>query len=66
MNYLIELKYIRKAQAVSEAIESAKILAVRQMQEYLNLKEFKDNPKIKGLIYVVAKDKIVCFEGVMR
>ena len=65
-NYLIELKYIRKAQAVSEAIESAKILAVRQMQEYLNLKEFKDNPKIKGLIYVVAKDKIVCFEGVMR
>ena len=65
-NYLIELKYIRKAQAGSEAIESAKILAVRQMQEYLNLKEFKDNPKIKGLIYVVAKDKIVCFEGVMR
>jgi len=32
------------------------------MQEYLSLEEFRDNPKTKGLIYVVVKDKIVYFE----
>jgi len=36
------------------------------MKEYLNLKEFKDNQKIKGIIYVVVKDKIVYFDEVKR
>jgi len=65
-NYLIEIKYIKKSQARPEAVKSVRDSAIRQMKEYLKLKEFKDNPKIKGLIYVVAKDEIVCFEEVIR
>jgi len=33
-------------------------------QSYLG--EFKNNPQIKGLIYVIVKDSIVCFEEVLR
>ena len=65
-NYLIELKYIKKSQAGPEAIESVRDSACGQMKEYLNLKEFKDNQKIKGIIYVVVKDKIVYFDEVKR
>ena len=49
-----------------EAMETVRDSAVRQMKEYLSLKEFRDNPKIKGLIYVVVKDEIVYFEEVKR
>ena len=63
-NYLIELKYIKKSQAGQEAIAAARDSAARQMKEYLSLKEFKDNPKIKGVIYVVVKDKIVYFQEI--
>jgi len=65
-NYLIELKYIKKAQIGQKAIESGRDSAIRQMKEHLKLKEFKDNSKIKGLIYIVVKDKIVYFEEVER
>ena len=61
-NYLIELKYLKKSQADAKTIESVRNSAIRQMQEYLSLEEFRDNPKTKGLIYVVVKDKIVYFE----
>jgi len=65
-NFLIELKYIKKSQAESETMKSVRDSAARQMKEYLNLKEFRDNQKIKGLIYIIVKDKIVYFEEVKR
>ena len=61
-NFLIELKYMKKSQEGSEAIESVRDSATRQMKEYLSLEEFRVNTKIKGVIYVVVKDKIVYFE----
>jgi len=75
-NFLIELKYIKKSQAGNarhgqsrsgqEAIEAVRDIAIGQMKEYLNLKEFRDNQKIHGLIYIVVKDKIVYCEEVKR
>jgi len=53
---------MKKSQEGSEAIESVRDSATRQMKEYLSLEEFRVNTKIKGVIYVVVKDKIVYFE----
>jgi len=47
-------------------MKSVRDSAARQMKEYLNLKEFRNNQKIKGLIYIIVKDKIVYFEEVKR
>ena len=65
-NYLLEIKYIPKARASEARVESVKEQARVQMQEYLMLEEFKEDTFLKGYIYVVVKDKIVCFEEVLR
>jgi len=65
-NYLIELKYLKKSEASPTAIEAARRKAYKQMQGYLLLKEFEQDTRIKGLIYVVVKDEIICFEEVFR
>jgi len=65
-NYLIELKYIKKSQAGAEGVEFVRDSAAMQMKDYLSLKEFRDNPRIKGVVYVVVKDKIVYCEEVKK
>ena len=65
-NYLLEIKYIPKAQAGNARIETIKMQAREQMQEYLQLKEFEEDSRLKGYIYIVVKNKIVCFEEVER
>lgn len=62
--YLIELKYLKKSEATEKAIESMEQEARRQMQGYLQLEEFAKDRRIKGIIYVVVKDKIRCFEKI--
>ncbi len=62
--YLIELKYLKKSEATEKAIESVEQEAHRQMQGYLQLEEFAKDRRIKGIIYVVVKDKIRCFEKI--
>ena len=63
-NYLIELKYLQKAEASKAAIENERKKAYNQMSGYLKLKEFEQDNRIKGLIYVVVKDEIKYFEEV--
>ena len=65
-NYLLEIKYIPKAQASTVRIETIKMQARKQMQEYLQLEEFKEDSYLKGYIYTVVKNKIICFEEVAR
>ena len=45
-------------------MEKARKEAYSQMQEYLKLEEFARDDRMKGVIYVVVKDKIRCFEKV--
>ena len=65
-NYLIEIKYIKKSQSGKGAIATVRKEAEEQMRAYLNLREFKNNTRVKGLIYVVVKDKIIHFEEIDR
>jgi len=65
-NYLLEIKYIPKAQASSAKIEVIKAQATSQMQEYLQLEEFEGDACLRGYIYIVVKDKIIYFEEVTR
>ena len=64
-NYLIELKYLN-ADATASRIKSKRKEAYDQMQEYLALGEFEHDTRLKGMICVVVKDKIKCFEEVPR
>lgn len=50
--------------AAGHAVEQARQEACRQMREYLQLEEFVQDERIKGVIYVVVEDKIRCFEKV--
>lgn len=63
-NYLIEIKYLHKSEATKALIEKKRNEAREQMNEYLKLNEFAMDKKMKGVIYVVVKDEIVCFEEV--
>ncbi len=63
-HYLIELKYLKKSDASEHAVEKARKEAYSQMQEYLKLEEFARDDRMKGVIYIVVKDKIRCFEKV--
>lgn len=65
-HYLVELKYLKKSEATEHAVEQAREEACRQMREYLQLEEFVQDERIKGVIYVVVKDKIRCFEKVNK
>jgi len=65
-NYLIELKYIKKSQANEASVAVIKEKAISQMKEYLNLDEFKADARIKGVIYIVAKDQILYFDEVNK
>lgn len=61
-NYLIELKYLKKSAASEQAVENAREEARRQMRKYLRQEEFAGDRRVKGVIYVVAKEKILWFE----
>lgn len=61
-NYLIELKYLKKSAASEQAVENAREEARRQMRKYLHQEEFAGDRRVKGVIYVVAKEKILWFE----
>jgi len=65
-NYLLEIKYISKAQASAARIEAVKIQATSQMKEYLQLEEFAGDADLQGYVYVVVKDNIIYFAEVTR
>ena len=65
-NYLLEIKYIPKAQASAARIEAVKIQATSQMKEYLQLEEFAGDADLQGYVYVVVKDNIIYFAEVTR
>ena len=62
---MIELKYLKKSEAAEGVIERAQQEAYRQIQNYLRLEEFSEDGRVKGVIYVVAKDKIRYFEKII-
>ena len=65
-NYLLEIKYIPKAQASATRIEAIKVQATSQMKEYLQLEEFAGDANLRGYVYVVVKDNIIYFAEVTR
>ena len=65
-DYLLEIKYIPKAQASDARVEAVKMQAREQMQEYLQLDEFRKDSYLKGYIYIVIKNEIICFEEINR
>ena len=65
-NYLLEIKYISKAQASAARIEAVKVQATSQMKEYLQLEEFAGDADLRGYVYIVVKDNIVYFAEVTR
>ena len=65
-NYLLEIKYIPKAQASAARIEAIKVQATSQMKEYLQLEEFAGDADLRGYVYIVVKDNIIYFAEVTR
>ena len=65
-NYLLEIKYISKAQASAARIEAIKVQATSQMKEYLQLEEFAGDADLRGYVYIVVKDNIIYFAEVTR
>ena len=65
-NYLIELKYLKKSGTSKQDIEKTKQEASKQMHRYLQLDEFVQDSRIKGIIYIVVKDEIQHFEKIER
>ncbi len=63
-NYLIELKYLKKSGMSKQDIEKTKQDASKQMHRYLQLDEFAQDSRMKGIIYIVVKDEIRHFEKV--